>query len=211
MPFSIQGLQQWWGGRPSGLRLAAEAAAVAIAGAAASALPRIPQPASYHSFAGDHRSFLGVPHVANVLSNAAMAVPGAAGLWLLLAQRRRLVRRLSSAKALCWASTFMCMLGGELGGVGLRTGRQWRRHVQPPEIPSSQSSRSPSSWPPLPPPLHPRPAAAGSAWYHLEPNNATLAWDRLGMVRQGLCMLGRRWVAVSAMLWPAPCCRRRPA
>lgn len=29
------------------------------------------------------------------------------------------------------------------------------------------------------------PAAVGSARYHLEPNNATLAWDRLGMVGGG--------------------------
>lgn len=113
MPGSIQGLQRWWGGRPAGLRLAAEAAAVAAVGAATAALPRIPQPESYHSFAGDHRSFLGVPHAANVLSNAAMAVPGATGLWMLLAQRRRLLRRLSTAEALCWASAFLCMLGGE--------------------------------------------------------------------------------------------------
>ena len=73
--------------RPAAQRLAAEAAAV---GLAAAALPRIPQPETYHKFAGDHRTLLGLPHAPNVLSNLAIAVPGIVGLWRLWHLRRRL-------------------------------------------------------------------------------------------------------------------------
>lgn len=115
MPGVIQGLQLWWSGRPAALRLAAEGAVLALAGAATAALPRIPQPASYHAFA-DQRPWLGIPHALNTLSNAAMAVPGAVGLWLILRHRRAALRHLSTAEAVCWAATCLCMMGGEPGG-----------------------------------------------------------------------------------------------
>ena len=150
MPGSLLGLQRWWDARPIGLRFAAEIAVVAVAFATVASLPRIPQPSSYHSFAGDHVSFLGVPHAANVLSNAAMAVPGLAGLWLLLAQRRRALSHLSTAEALCWAATFLCMLGGEQEGqrVPESAGGPGRREGQP-------SGQAPHHVPlPEPEPLH---------------------------------------------------------
>jgi hypothetical protein len=56
--------------------LAVLAALVALA---AALLKGIPQDPGYHAFA-DHRTFLGVPNALNVLSNAAFAVVGAAGL-----------------------------------------------------------------------------------------------------------------------------------
>ncbi|HEX7159594.1 MAG TPA: hypothetical protein VF214_11305 [Edaphobacter sp.] len=46
-------------------------------------LPRIPQPQSYHAFA-DQRSFLGIPHFADVVSNVPFAIFGLWGLTFLL-------------------------------------------------------------------------------------------------------------------------------
>jgi hypothetical protein len=57
-------------------------ATAALAIAKACSMPRIPQPQDYFAFA-DGRTFLGVPNALNVLSNAAFAVVGAAGLLLL--------------------------------------------------------------------------------------------------------------------------------
>lgn len=93
-----------------------ETAVVALAAAAVSLLPRIPQPASYHSFAGDHRSLFGVPHGHNVLSNAAIAAPSVAGLWLLLSKRRRRavsVAPMPAAERICWVATHLGMVLGE--------------------------------------------------------------------------------------------------
>ena len=45
-------------------------------------LPLVPQPASYHQFA-DQRTFLGIPHFGNVVSNLAFAIVGLWGLWFL--------------------------------------------------------------------------------------------------------------------------------
>ncbi len=42
-------------------------------------IPRIPQPLAYHNFA-DHRSWLGIPNFANVVSNLPFAIFGALGL-----------------------------------------------------------------------------------------------------------------------------------
>ncbi|KAL4428145.1 hypothetical protein ABPG75_002234 [Micractinium tetrahymenae] len=154
-----------WAARPAALRLAAEAGAAALAAAAVSALPRIPQPASYHSFAGDSRSLLGIPHGQNVLSNAAIAAPGVAGLWALLSRRGRAAAGTSpmpAAERVCWVATHLGMVL----------------------------------------------AAAGSACYHLSPNIATLAWDRLGMCCTFASLLAavmaeRRSAAAGLLVLPA--------
>lgn len=61
------------------------AAALAVA-----ALPPIPQPQWYHAFA-DQRTWLGVPHFLNVVSNALFLWLGAAGLWQLASGRLALI------------------------------------------------------------------------------------------------------------------------
>lgn len=196
MPGRIQALQSWWSSRPAALRLAVEGGVLVLASAATAALPRIPQPASYHAFA-DQRSFLGIPHTLNTLSNAAMAVPAATGLWAILGPGRRARRRLSTAEAVCWAATCLCMMGGEW-----RVHMGWRGALWCNECtcPAGKPACVLSSL--LPPsPLHP-PAAAGSAYYHLQPNTERLAWDRLGMVSRGACA-GRRWCCV--LLPPLGC------
>jgi hypothetical protein len=53
-------------------------------------LPRIPQTLSYHQFA-DQRSFLGIPHFADVTSNLPFAVIGICGLMFLLQRTSSLV------------------------------------------------------------------------------------------------------------------------
>ncbi len=58
-------------------------AVTAILAVAALLLPRIPQPQEYHQFA-DQRSFLGLPHIGDVVSNLAFAVFGLWGLAFLL-------------------------------------------------------------------------------------------------------------------------------
>ena len=55
---------------------------------AVSFLPRIPQPAWYHNFA-DQRSFAGIPHFADVVSNLPFAIVGVAGLSFLCSRRSR--------------------------------------------------------------------------------------------------------------------------
>lgn len=173
-----------WASRPVSVRLAAEAGCAAAAAAAAWALPRIPQPQSYHQFAGDHRSLLGVPHAPNVLSNAAIAVPGVAGLLALRHSRGGAGGRMSAAESACWAATFLGMLSGKrtVGALfGHAAGvRLWPVLLSPPcwcNCVSDAAGPIPHSFPPPPPCA----AAAGSAYYHLNPTNATLAWDRLGM------------------------------
>jgi len=49
-------------------------------------LPAVPQPSGYHDFA-DHRAFFGVANALDVLSNAAFALAGLAGLWIALRPR----------------------------------------------------------------------------------------------------------------------------
>ena len=51
-------------------------------------LPPIAQDQSYHQFA-DQRTFFGVPHFSNVVSNFPFILIGAAGLWRLLLLSRR--------------------------------------------------------------------------------------------------------------------------
>ena len=126
----LERLQQW-GRRPQAQRLAAEAAGLAAAVAATAALPRVPQPESYHSFAGDHRTLLGVPHAPNVLSNAAIAAAGLLGLAELwrrrsggpgaVAGRREAPagRQFGGApgQAALWAATFAGMLAAAAGSA----------------------------------------------------------------------------------------------
>ncbi len=90
-------------------------------------VPRIPQDPTYHNFA-DQRSFFGIPHFFDVISNIPFFF---VGLWGLLITARRI------HDAERWAYfTFLV-------GVLL--------------------------------------TCFGSAYYHWEPNNQTLAWDRLPM------------------------------
>ncbi|CAN1305308.1 hypothetical protein LINPERPRIM_LOCUS26488, partial [Linum perenne] len=94
--------------------------------------PAIPQSQEYHDFA-DHRHFLGIPNMLNVVSNFPFLVIGLIGL------------------VLCYhGNYFKLSLQGELWGwtcffVGVGA------------------------------------VAFGSAYYHLEPNDARLVWDRLPM------------------------------
>jgi len=90
----------------------------------------IPQEASYHRFAGDQRSWLGMPRAANVLSNAPFLVIGVLGI--ALAWRRR-AAFLDSAEVWPYFTFFV--------GIAL--------------------------------------TAFGSAYYHLDPTNPRLVWDRL--------------------------------
>lgn len=162
--------QQGWAARPVTQRLAAEAGAAALAAAATSLLPRVPQPASSHHFAGDSRHLLGVPHVRNVLSNVAIAAPGAAGLGQLLGARKRPAgdtAAMPAAERVCWVANFLGMMLGKQG-AGILRGTLYD-HVYDQSTPLLSHTPSPNLQP------------AGSARYHLNPEHATLAWDRLGM------------------------------
>jgi hypothetical protein len=92
---------------------------------------RIAQNPAYHGFA-DQRSWLGIPHAANVLSNLAFLAIGVVGV----------ARLASPARARLGRATETALWSIALGFVA---------------------------------------TSIGSAWYHLEPNNATLVWDRLPM------------------------------
>ena len=94
-------------------------------------LPAIPQDPDYHRFA-DQRQWLGIPHAANVLSNAAFVLVGLYGIARLAARDRAAFSTATEASLLCLALGLVC--------TGL-----------------------------------------GSAWYHLDPDDATLVWDRLPM------------------------------
>jgi hypothetical protein len=91
------------------------------------AVPPIAQDPAYHALA-DARTFLGVPHFANVMSSAAFLLAGLLGLRLCLG--RGIV---GATRA--WTVFFL--------GVAL--------------------------------------VAFGSAWYHLDPTDDTLMWDRVPM------------------------------
>lgn len=105
-------------------------AALAVAAALAALLPAVTQDPGYHRFI-DRRLLAGVPNALNVLSNAAFALAGVAGLWWTLDPRALADRRARPA----WLTLFGAVLA----------------------------------------------TAAGSAWYHLEPDSARLVWDRLPM------------------------------
>jgi hypothetical protein len=97
--------------------------------ASALLLPAIHQDPSYHRFA-DQRTWLGVPHAANVLSNLAFIAVGLFGSFTLLSSHR--LTRATVTSPGCVAAGFV------LTGIG-------------------------------------------SIWYHAQPNDATLVWDRLPM------------------------------
>jgi hypothetical protein len=94
-------------------------------------LPAIPQDPSYHLFA-DQRQWLGIPHAADVLSNAVFVLVGLYGIARLAARDRARFPAATEAGLCCLA------LGLIFTGLG-------------------------------------------SAWYHLDPDDVTLAWDRLPM------------------------------
>jgi hypothetical protein len=98
----------------------------------------IPQSLNYHNFA-DHRAWLGVPNVGDVVSNAPFAIVG------------------------LWGITF-------LGLISLEPSRLARHFATRDE-----------RWPYMFVFLGLLFTAIGSAYYHLEPNNETLVWDRLPM------------------------------
>ncbi len=90
----------------------------------------VPQEASYHQFAGDQRSWLGIPRAGNVLSNAPFLLVGALGIALVW---RRRAAFLDAAEVWPYFTFFV--------GIAL--------------------------------------TAFGSAYYHLDPANPRLVWDRL--------------------------------
>lgn len=94
-------------------------------------VPRIVQDPQYHGFA-DQRSWLGIPHAADVLSNLAFALVGVIACARLLSTGRPHFTPAAESGMWCVA----------IGLVGI---------------------------------------ALGSAWYHLEPSNLSLFWDRLPM------------------------------
>lgn len=100
------------------------------------ALPRIPQPQSYHSFA-DKRNFYRIPNFDDVLSNLLFAIVGIWGLVFLPRSQlhNRVGRFLDRREVLPYTFVF--------GGLLLTT--------------------------------------FGSSYYHLNPDNARLVWDRLPM------------------------------
>ncbi|MED6168265.1 hypothetical protein PIB30_010326 [Stylosanthes scabra] len=95
--------------------------------------PSIPQPQKYHDFA-DKRTFFGIPHALNVISNLPLLIIGLVGLTLCHHQNYYFNFRLQGE---IWGWT--CFYFG-VAASGL-----------------------------------------GSAYYHLNPNDARLAWDRWPM------------------------------
>jgi len=99
-------------------------------------LPRIPQPQSYHAFA-DQRSFLGVSHFADVVSNAPFAIFGLWGLIFLQRYSPEELRKHFLDRRERWFYVII--------SIGLFL------------------------------------TAFGSGYYHLDPDNDRLMWDRLPM------------------------------
>jgi hypothetical protein len=99
-------------------------------------LPRIPQPLSYHAFA-DQRSFLGIPHFADVVSNAPFAIFGLWGLIFLLRYSSVEFQKQFLDRRERWFYVII--------SIGLFL------------------------------------TAFGSGYYHLDPGNDRLVWDRLPM------------------------------
>lgn len=114
----------------------------------------ITQPTAYHNFV-DTRPWLGIPNAADVLSNAAFVLVGALGLWRTgsLALRHR---SMASAGGLAPA------LAGQPRGLS--------HPVTPIDLLCLATFFSGVLL-----------TGPGSAWYHLQPNNTTLVWDRLPM------------------------------
>lgn len=113
---------------------------------AAVLLPAVAQWQSYHDFA-DARSWLGLPHAFNVLSNLPFLVIGALGLWHLA--RAPIDRRIALPYGLFFVGVLL--------------------------------------------------TSFGSAWYHLDPRDATLVWDRLPIA------LGFAGLVAATLVDRAPC------
>ncbi|HEY7402866.1 MAG TPA: alkaline phytoceramidase [Candidatus Angelobacter sp.] len=107
------------------------AAICVVAAAVVAALKPIPQPQSYHAFA-DQRTFFGIAHGMDVLSNVAFLIPGLLGLWFVA----RAGKTLDSGTRWAFAILFF--------GLAL--------------------------------------TSAGSAYYHLDPDNQRLVFDRMPMI-----------------------------
>jgi hypothetical protein len=87
-------------------------------------LPRIPQPQEYHQFA-DQRSFLGLPHIGDVVSNLAFAVFGLWGLVFLLRLDSEQLPRHFLDRRERWPYLFV-FAGSLLTGIG-----SWYYHLHP--------------------------------------------------------------------------------
>jgi hypothetical protein len=87
-------------------------------------LPRIPQPQEYHQFA-DQRSFLGLPHVGDMVSNLAFAVFGLWGLVFLLRLNPEQIPRHFLDRRERWPYLFV-FAGSLFTGIG-----SWYYHLHP--------------------------------------------------------------------------------
>jgi len=107
--------------RASAMLLLAVAAIVAVV---ALLLPRIPQPQEYHQFA-DQRSFLGLPHIGDVVSNLAFAAIGLWGLVFLLRLNSERIPRHFLDRRERWPY-LLVFAGSLLTGFG-----SWYYHLHP--------------------------------------------------------------------------------
>jgi hypothetical protein len=87
-------------------------------------LPRIPQPQEYHQFA-DQRSFLGLPHVGDMVSNLAFSVFGLWGLVFLLRLNPEQIPRHFLDRRERWPYLFV-FAGSLFTGIG-----SWHYHFHP--------------------------------------------------------------------------------
>ena len=102
---------------PFSTRCVLVAAVVTAAGGAVFLLPRIPQPQWYHEFA-DQRPLAGVPNAADVLSNLAFALAGAAGLAALARDKAKLRGKAKPSGERWSYATFFAGLGLTALGSG---------------------------------------------------------------------------------------------
>ncbi len=137
--------------RPVLILLALAAAGLLVA---LTVMGPITQPEAYHNFI-DTRAWLGIPNAADVLSNSAFVLVGAFGLWRTGALALRL-RSIGSAGGLAPA------LAGQSRGLA--------HPVTPVDLLCLATFFAGVLL-----------TGPGSAWYHIEPNNTTLVWDRLPM------------------------------
>ena len=116
-------------------------------------LPAIPQNEAYHNFA-DQRPFLGIPNCLNVVSNVLFLLVGALGIRAVLYSSRRKETRRSSAAT--------------PSPERLISGR-------------GEFVDSRERWPYFAFFVGVATTAFGSAYYHLNPRDSTLLWDRIPM------------------------------
>lgn len=96
----------------------------AVLAVAALLLPRIPQPQEYHDFA-DQRSFLGLPHIGDVVSNLSFTVFGLWGLVFLLRLNPEQIPRHFLDSRERWPYMFV-FAGSLFTGIG-----SWYYHLHP--------------------------------------------------------------------------------